>query len=94
MGAGRTEIMQAIFGNIPVKEGKVFIEGKEVSIKNPRQAIKAGIGFITEDRKTEGLMLEKSIAENMELCNLNKVSLKSVLSKNKAFSGVAKEIYI
>ena len=58
MGAGRTEIMQAIFGNIPVKSGKIFIEGKEVVIKNPRQAIKAGIGFITEDRKTEGLLLE------------------------------------
>ena len=56
--------MQAIFGNLPIVNGKIFIEGKEVSIKNPRQAIAAGIGFITEDRKTEGLLLEKSIAEN------------------------------
>ena len=83
MGAGRTEIMQAIFGNIPVKEGKIFIEGKEVSIKNPRQAINAGIGFITEDRKTEGLLLEKSIAENIEIANLNKISKKSVLQADK-----------
>ena len=83
MGAGRTEIMQAIFGNIPVVSGKVFIEGKEIRIKNPKQAIEAGIGFITEDRKTEGLLLEKSIAENIELCNLGKVSQKSVLSKAK-----------
>ena len=63
--------------------GKVFIEGKEIRIKNPKQAIEAGIGFITEDRKTEGLLLEKSIAENIELCNLGKVSQKSVLSKAK-----------
>ena len=83
MGAGRTEIMQAIFGNLPIVSGKIFIEGKEVSIHNPRQAIAAGIGFITEDRKTEGLLLEKSIAENIELANLGKVSKKSVLSKSK-----------
>ena len=83
MGAGRTEIMQAIFGNLPTVSGKIFIDGKEVSIRNPRQAIAAGIGFITEDRKTEGLLLEKSIAENIELANLGKVSNKSVLSVKK-----------
>ena len=83
MGAGRTEIMQAIFGTLPIVSGKLVIEGKEVSIHNPRQAIAAGIGFITEDRKTEGLLLEKSIAENIELANLGKVSNKSVLSKSK-----------
>jgi len=92
MGAGRTEIMQAIFGNLPICGGKVLINGQEVHIRNPREAIAAGIGFITEDRKTEGLMLEKSIAENMELCNLNKVSRKSVLSKNKAAALVRKGI--
>ena len=83
MGAGRTEIMHAIFGNLPTVSGKIFIDGQEISIKNPRQAIAAGIGFITEDRKTEGLLLEKSIAENIELANLGKVSDKSILSKSK-----------
>ena len=92
MGAGRTEIMQAIFGNLPTVGGKVFIEGKEVHIHNPRQAIAAGIGFITEDRKTEGLLLEKSIAENIEICNLNKVSEKSVLSRKKSAELVKKGI--
>ena len=83
MGAGRTEIMQAIFGNLPGVTGKIFIEGQEISIRNSRQAIAAGIGFITEDRKTEGLLLEKSIAENIELANLGKVSKSSVLSAKK-----------
>jgi ribose transport system ATP-binding protein len=92
MGAGRTEIMQAIFGNLPIVSGKVFINGKEARIKNPRQAIAAGIGFITEDRKTEGLLLEKSIAENIELCNLGKVSKNSVLSKSKGAALVKKGI--
>jgi ribose transport system ATP-binding protein len=92
MGAGRTEIMQAIFGNLPTVSGKIFIEGKEVHIKNPKQAIEAGIGFITEDRKTEGLLLEKSIAENIELCNLEKVSKKTVLSKAKGAALVKRGI--
>ncbi len=83
MGAGRTEIMQAVFGNLPTTGGKIYINGQEVSIKNPRQAIQAGIGFITEDRKTEGLLLEKSISENIEICNLDKTSDKGVRSKAK-----------
>ncbi len=92
MGAGRTEIMQAIFGNLSYESGKVLIEGKEVKLKCARDAIDAGIGFITEDRKTEGLLLEKSIAENIELANLGKVSDKSVLSKKKGAALVKKGI--
>lgn len=92
MGAGRTEIMQALFGNIPLDAGKVFIDGKEVSIKNPRQAIAAGIGFITEDRKVEGLLLEKSIAENIHIANLGKVSNGFVLNKDKQMSLVKRGI--
>lgn len=74
MGAGRTEIMQAIFGNLPFESGKVSINGKEVKIKSPQEAIRHGIGFITEDRKTEGLLLEKSIEENVALTNLGSIS--------------------
>ena len=92
MGAGRTEIMQAIFGNLPARSGRVFIDGQEVHIRNPREAIAAGIGFITEDRKTEGLLLEKSIAENIELCNLGKVSGRGVLSAKKGAELVKKGI--
>lgn len=92
MGAGRTEIMNAIFGNLPLQTGKIYIEGKEVTIKNPGQAIEAGIGFITEDRKTEGLLLEKSIAENIEIANLKKVSKNFVLNKAKQKDLVQKGI--
>lgn len=92
MGAGRTEIMNAIFGNLPLQAGKIYIEGKEVTIKNPGQAIEAGIGFITEDRKTEGLLLEKSIAENIEIANLKKVSKNFVLNKAKQKDLVQKGI--
>lgn len=83
MGAGRTEIMQAIFGNLPYDSGKIEIEGKEVKIKSPIQAIEQGIGFITEDRKVEGLMLEESIEKNIALANLSSVSKNSVIDKKK-----------
>ena len=92
MGAGRTEIMQALFGNLHVDSGKIYIDGKEASIKNPRQAIAEGIGFITEDRKVEGLLLEKSIAENIHIANLGKVSNGFVLNKEKQLSLVKKGI--
>ncbi len=92
MGAGRTEIMQAIFGNLPLDSGKIFIEGNEMKIKSAQDAIKAGIGFITEDRKTEGLLLEKSISENIVLSNLDKVSDKGVVRKAKVEEIVKKGI--
>ena len=92
MGAGRTEIMQAIFGNLPFDSGKIFIEGNEMKIKSAQDAIKAGIGFITEDRKTEGLLLEKSISENIVLANLDKVSDKGVVRKAKVEEIVKKGI--
>lgn len=92
MGAGRTEIMQAIFGNLPLDSGKIFIEGNEMKIKSAQDAIKAGIGFITEDRKTEGLLLEKSISENIVLANLDKVSDKGVVRKAKVEEIVKKGI--
>ncbi len=92
MGAGRTEIMHAIFGNLPYDSGRVLINGEAMEIRCARDAINAGIGFITEDRKTEGLLLEKSIAENIELANLGKVSSRSVLSKAKGKALVKKGI--
>src|SRR4029453_17628440 len=66
-GSGRTEIARAVFGADPVVSGTVEVDGKSVRFKHPRQAIKAGLGFITEDRKAEGLALAQSIADNMLL---------------------------
>lgn len=83
MGAGRTEIMQAIFGNLHCDSGSIEINGKEVHIKSPIQAMKCGIGFITEDRKVEGLMLEESIEKNIALANLPRVSNHHVMDRKK-----------
>ena len=92
MVAGRTEIMQAIFGNLSYESGTIEIDGKEVKISNPRQAMEHGIGFITEDRKTEGLMLDKSIRENISLCNLRRISKSSVISREAEKNMVAEAI--
>ena len=92
MGAGRTEIMQSIFGNMPNVTGRVFIEGKEIHNKSPEQAMKNGIGFITEDRKTEGLMLEESIKRNISLTNLNRISKHGILNRKDENEMVKKGI--
>ena len=81
MGAGRTEIMQAIFGNMPHVTGKIIIDGAEIQNKSPQKAMKNGIGFITEDRKVEGLMLEESIMKNISMANLGRISRHGVLDK-------------
>lgn len=65
MGAGRTELMEAIFGYVPADEGEIFINNVPVSIKSPIDAISHKIGFVTEDRKLTGLFLELSIKDNM-----------------------------
>ena len=92
MGAGRTEIMQSIFGNMPNVTGTILIEGKEVSNKTPGDAMKNGIGFITEDRKVEGLMLEESIMKNISVANLKKISSGGVLNASAEQEMVKKGI--
>jgi ribose transport system ATP-binding protein len=70
VGAGRTELARAVFGADPIDSGRVELEGRELHIKNPRDAIDAGIGYLTEDRKSEGLALELGIHKNITLANL------------------------
>ena len=74
-GAGRSELFECLAG-VHYKDttAKIFIDGKEVIIKNPADAIKAGISFATEDRKGTGLVLQRSIGENMSLPLLKKFS--------------------
>ena len=66
-GSGRTELAHALFGAEPFKSGSVELQGKTVSIKNPSWAIKQGLGFVTEDRKSEGLLLMQPIRDNILL---------------------------
>lgn len=70
VGSGRSETMRAIFGMDPMTSGKMYLEGKEIKIKKPSQAIKQGICMVNEDRKNFGLALHRSIRENMSLPTL------------------------
>lgn len=83
MGAGRTEMMRAIFGLDRLDSGEIWVRGKKVNIRKPDDAVKHGIGFITEDRKDEGLVLDFSVRENMALTNLFSFSSKGFISAKK-----------
>tara|TARA_R110001583_G_scaffold26571_7_gene95849 strand:+ start:17979 stop:19484 length:1506 start_codon:yes stop_codon:yes gene_type:complete len=74
MGAGRTELMKAIYGAIPCSQGDVFLEEELVNISNPQQGLAHGIAYISEDRKGDGLVLGLSVKENMSLCALKDLS--------------------
>ena len=72
VGAGRTETARAIFGMDHRDSGEIFVDGKKVEIHQPLDAIRAGIGFVTEDRKGEGLVLPMSVSQNITLATLDK----------------------
>lgn len=83
MGAGRTEIMRALFGLGQKDSGEIFIDGKKVEINKPIDAIKNKIGFVTENRQEEGLILDESIRENISLLNFDKFTPGLFINENK-----------
>lgn len=83
VGAGRTEVARAIFGADPIDKGEILIDGKRVSIHSPQDAIKLGIGLVTEDRKALGLVLGMTVRENISLANLSWLSRIGFVSRKK-----------
>jgi simple sugar transport system ATP-binding protein len=65
LGSGRTELALALYGMLPVESGRIYIDDKPIVIRSNRDAIAHGIGYVPEDRLTEGLFLEQSVARNM-----------------------------
>jgi ribose transport system ATP-binding protein len=88
MGAGRTRLAKALFGAEKLTEGEIIVGGTPLKFSSPRDAINAGIGFVTEDRKAEGLVLELSVKENVTLPNLNQFTRRGVLDFKKERSVV------
>lgn len=80
MGSGRTEIMRALFGLDRLDQGEIRMFGKKVEIRKPVDAVNLGIGFITEDRKDEGLVLDFSVRENMVLPSISGFTKKGIIS--------------
>lgn len=92
VGAGRTEVCQCIFGIDKLASGKIFFEGREVTIREPLDAMRIGIGLLPEDRQTQGLMLDWEIYKNETISTLEQftrfglLDSKAEIDKSKALS--------
>jgi ribose transport system ATP-binding protein len=97
VGSGRTETMRAIFGADPKETGQIYLHGKELRIKRPRDAVQHGLCLLTEDRKNQGLILDMSCYINVTLSDLAQVSkfgLLSTVSEKNAASKFVKDLAI
>ena len=83
VGAGRTEVARAVFGADPIDAGEVRIAGQPVRLRQPVDAVKAGVGLVTEDRKAQGLVLGLAVRENTTLANLAAVSTAGFIQRAK-----------
>jgi inositol transport system ATP-binding protein len=72
MGSGRTEVMESVFGIVPPDSGDIVVKGEKTVIRSPRDAIRCGMGFLTEDRKGTGLFLPLSVQDNMIAVNIDR----------------------
>ena len=83
MGAGRTETMRALFGADPKQSGDIYINGEKVDIKTPRDAVSHGIGYLSEDRKRFGIIVDKTVAENSTMATLDEYMKGLFIDKKK-----------
>ena len=92
VGAGRTEVARLIFGADPKAAGRILVSGHEVRIRSPRDAIRRGIGFVTEDRKEQGLVLGLTVRENVTLANLELLSYHGFIRRRQERGAAARFI--
>ena len=92
LGSGRTETARAIFGADRYASGTVTVEGKPVKPHSPRSAIRAGIGFVSEDRKLDGIVPQMSVADNLTLSALRPLSRFGFISRRRQQAVVAKYV--
>jgi ribose transport system ATP-binding protein len=93
MGAGRTEVARAVFGADRAKSGEIRVHGKSVAIRSPAQAVAAGIGYLSEDRKRFGLATGMDVSANVVMANLRQfLSLRVFLKKREIGGAVEKFI--
>ena len=83
MGAGRTETARALFGADPKESGDIYINGKKVTINNPQDAVKCGIGYLSEDRKRYGIVVQKTVAENTTMASMENFMNGLFINKKK-----------
>ena len=90
VGAGRTELARAIFGIDHYRGGTIKIDGKAVSIRNPREAIRAGLAFVPEDRKAQGVIVEMAIRDNVVMAGIDKYQ-KAGFVRDRQMTAVAEQ---
>ena len=83
MGAGRTETARALFGADPIDSGDIYVKGEKVTIKSPQDAVRCGIGYLSEDRKRYGIVVQKTIAENTTMASLENYMSGIFIDKKK-----------
>lgn len=83
MGAGRTETARALFGADPKESGDIYVNGQKVDIKTPQDAVKCGIGYLSEDRKRYGIVVDKTVAENSTMASLENFMKGLFIDKKK-----------
>ena len=83
MGAGRTETMRALFGADPIESGDIYVNGKKVVIRSPQDAVKCGIGYLSEDRKRYGIVVQKTVAENTTMADPDEYSNGPFIDKKR-----------
>lgn len=83
MGSGRTEVLNIIYGITPLQDGKIWVDGKQIILKNIRKAIGLGIALVPEDRRKYGLVLRHSVADNLILPSLKQLESFRILRKEK-----------
>ncbi len=83
VGSGRSEVMRAIFGVDPVISGKIYVKGQEVHIKSPKDAMRKGIGFLTEDRRKDGLALQQTVKLNTNMYSYELISKGGIIDLKK-----------
>ena len=91
MGAGRTELARALIGADSKTAGKIFLRGKEVKIKSPSDAVKSGIGYLSEDRKKYGLLLIQNVTFNVILSSIPSFSNKFGFLKTKPAGAITRD---
>jgi L-arabinose transport system ATP-binding protein len=92
VGAGRSELARAIVGDLPVRSGTVELDGKPLKARNPGDAVKAGIGFAPEERKTDALLMQRSVRDNVSIAVLDRLRRFRVIRRAKERELVAEYI--
>ena len=90
VGAGRTELARAIFGDLPYQTGQILIDGKPVSPKSPIDSIQAGVGLVPEDRKEQGLVLSLPVMNNISMTIFHRLTRAGLIVSKKE-AGAAEE---